>query len=88
LIDSRHEPQENDLEFMNYMGEHGIAFAMVFTKADKLSRKQLEKNLAHYKEEMLKTWEVLPPLFVTSASTKSGRDEVLGFIQNIVKGSK
>ena len=88
LIDSRHEPQANDLEFMNFMGEHGIPFAMVFTKADKLSRKQLDKNLAHYKDEMLKSWEVLPPLFVTSAGTKLGRDEVLGFIENIVKGSK
>ena len=88
LIDSRHKPQANDLEFMNYMGEHGIPFAMVFTKADKLSRRQLEKNLTDYKSEMLKTWEVLPPLFVTSAGTKLGRDEVLGFIENIVKGSK
>jgi GTP-binding protein len=88
LIDSRHEPQANDLEFMNYMGENEIPFAMVFTKIDKLSRKQLEKNLTHYKEVMLKTWEVLPPLFVTSASTKFGRDDVLGFIDNIVKDSK
>jgi GTP-binding protein len=88
LIDSRHAPQANDLEFMNYMGEFGIPFAMVFTKADKLSRKQLDKNLAFYKNEMLKAWEVLPPLFVTSAGTKMGRDEVLGFIQNIVKDSK
>jgi len=88
LLDSRHEPQANDLEFMNYMGEHGIPFAMVFTKTDKLSRKQLDKNLTHYKEEMLKTWEVLPPLFVTSSGTKLGRDEVLGFIDDIVKKSK
>lgn len=88
LIDSRHEPQANDLEFMNYMGENGIPFSMVFTKADKLSRKQLDKNLSHYKAEMLKTWEVLPPLFVTSAGAKLGRDEVLGFIDNIVKDSK
>lgn len=88
LIDSRHAPQANDLEFMNYMGEFGIPFAMVFTKADKLSRKQLDKNIDFYKNEMLKAWEVLPPLFVTSASTKMGRDEVLGFIQNIVKESK
>lgn len=87
LIDSRHTPQANDLEFMNYMGEHGIPFAMIFTKADKLSRKQLDKNLTHYKNEMLKTWEELPPLFVTSSDTKMGRDEVLGFIENIVNRS-
>jgi len=88
LIDSRHEPQANDLEFMNFMGENGIPFAMIFTKADKLSRKQLDKNLTHYKDEMLKTWEQLPPLFVTSSGTKLGRDEVLGFIGNIVQKSK
>ena len=87
LIDSRHTPQANDLEFMNYMGEHGIPFAMIFTKADKLSRKQLDKNLTHYKQEMLKTWEELPPLFVTSSDTKMGRDEVLGFIEDIVNRS-
>jgi len=88
LIDSRHEPQANDLEFMSYMGQHGIPFAMVFTKADKLSRRQLDKNLTSYKNEMLKTWEELPPLFVTSAGTKLGREEVLGFIENIVSDSK
>jgi len=88
LIDSRHEPQANDLEFMNFMGENGIPFAMVFTKADKLSRKQLEKNLTIYKDQMLQSWEVLPPIFVTSSDTKLGRDEVLGFIENIVKESK
>ena len=88
LIDSRHEPQANDLEFMNFMGENGIPFAMVFTKADKLSRKQLEKNLTIYKDQMLQSWEVLPPLFVTSSGTKLGRDEVLGFIENVVKESK
>jgi GTP-binding protein len=87
LIDSRHTPQANDLEFMTYMGEQGIPFAMVFTKADKLSRKQLDKNLTHYKTEMLKTWEELPPVFVTSAGTKLGRDEVLDFIGKIVKDS-
>lgn len=84
LIDSRHKPQANDLEFISYMGHHGIPFAMVFTKADKLSSRQLDKNLTDYKNEMLKTWEELPPLFVTSASTKSGRNEILGFIENVL----
>lgn len=84
LIDSRHKPQANDVEFMNYLGYNEIPFAMVFTKADKLSRKQLDKNLTIYKEEMLKTWEELPPLFVTSSGTKLGRDELLGFIDKIV----
>ena len=85
LIDSRHEPQALDLEFMNWMGLNGIPFAMVFTKTDKLSRKQLDKNLLDYKTEMLKTWEELPPLFVTSAETKQGREEVLGFIGDIIR---
>jgi len=84
LIDSRHQPQANDVEFMNYLGYNEIPFAMVFTKADKLSRRQLEKNIADYKIEMLKTWEELPPVFVTSSGTKLGRDELLGFIDNII----
>jgi len=84
LIDSRHKPQANDLEFMNYLGHHEIPFAMVFTKADKLSRRQLDKNIADYKNEMLETWEELPPLFITSSGTKQGRDELLGFIDHIV----
>jgi GTP-binding protein len=88
LIDSRHKPQTNDLEFMNDMGNRGIPFAMVFTKADKLSRRQLEKNLTDYKIEMLRNWEELPPLFVTSAGTKLGRDELLEFIGNIVQESE
>jgi GTP-binding protein len=88
LIDSRHTPQANDLEFMSFMGHHGIPFAMVFTKADKLSRRQLEKNLSHYKNEMLNSWEELPPLFVTSSGTNLGRDELLGFIENVVNNSK
>jgi GTP-binding protein len=87
LIDSRHEPQALDLEFMNWMGLNGIPFAMVFTKTDKLSRKQLEKNLATYKTEMLKTWEELPTLFVTSAETKQGRGEVLGFIADVIQST-
>ena len=84
LIDSRHKPQANDLEFMNYLGHNEIPFAMVFTKADKLSRRQLDKNITDYKNEMLETWEELPPLFITSSGTKQGRDELLGFIDHIV----
>ena len=84
LIDSRHKPQANDLEFMNYLGYNEIPFAMVFTKADKLSRRQLDKNISDYKNEMLETWEELPPLFITSSGTKQGRDELLSFIDHIV----
>ena len=88
LIDSRHKPQANDVEFMNYLGYNEIPFAMVFTKADKLSRKELDKNLTVYKDEMLKTWEELPPLFVTSSGNKLGRVELLAFIDNIVSPTK
>ena len=88
LIDSRHRPQANDVEFMNFLGINGIPFAMVFTKADKLSRRQLERNITEYKNEMLKTWEELPPLFITSSGNKTGRDELLGFIENIVNSAE
>jgi len=69
---------------MNYLGYNEIPFAMVFTKADKLSRRQLDKNISDYKNEMLETWEELPPLFITSSGTKQGRDELLSFIDHIV----
>jgi len=84
LIDVRHEPQQLDLEFMTWMGVNEVPFAMVFTKADKLTRNQLSRNIARYKEEMLKSWEELPPLFVSSAETREGRDDLLDFIEQIV----
>jgi GTP-binding protein len=87
LIDIRLEPQEIDLDFMNWLGVSGIPFAMVFTKADKLGKTQVDKNLAAYRREMLKSWEELPPQFVTSATSETGRDEILDFIQQINDGS-
>ena len=84
LIDSRHEPQKSDLEFMTWLGNNEVPFAMVFTKSDKLPRNRLEKNLVIYREEMLKSWEELPSLFVSSSETGAGRDELLNFIENIV----
>lgn len=83
LIDSRLEPQKNDIEFMEWCGQKGLAFSMVFTKTDKLSKVNLQKNLAFYKKEMLKSWEELPPLFITSSTTNVGRDEVLNYIEEI-----
>ena len=68
LLDSRLDPQQIDLEFMNWCGEKQIPFSMVFTKIDKLSSTALQKNLAKYKKEMLKYWEALPPVFTTSAT--------------------
>ena len=83
LIDSRLEPQQIDMEFMNWCGEKQIAFSMVFTKIDKLSSTSLQKNLAKYKKEMLKHWEELPPMFTTSATSKFGKEKLLNYIENI-----
>lgn len=83
LIDCRLEPQQIDLEFMNWCGEKGIAFSMVFTKMDKVSSTVLQKNLAKYKKEMLKYWEELPPVFTTSAESKFGREKLLNYIERI-----
>lgn len=83
LLDSRLEPQKIDLEFMNWCGEKGIPFSMVFTKIDKLSSSALQKNLALYKKEMLKYWEELPPVFVTSSTSSFGREKLLNYIEAI-----
>ncbi len=83
LIDSRLEPQKIDIEFMNWCGEKGIPFSMVFTKIDKLSSTVLQKNLVKYKKEMLKFWEELPPVFTTSATSKFGREKLLNYIESI-----
>lgn len=80
LLDSRHEPQKIDLEFMNWCGEKQLPFSMVFTKTDKLSSTQLQKNLAKYKKEMVKYWSELPPVFVTSSESKLGREKMMNYI--------
>ncbi len=83
LIDSRHEPQKIDLEFMQFLGENGIPFAIIFTKADKLGGATLNKNITKYKKELLKTWENVPTNFITSAETAMGKDDVLQFIDQV-----
>ncbi len=83
LIDSRHDPQRIDLEFMEWLGENGVPFSIVFTKADKLSKSRLSSNISHYLHELSRQWEELPPYFVTSAETRQGRDELLGYIEQI-----
>lgn len=85
LLDSRLEPQKIDLEFMDWLGENGISFVMVFTKMDKLSKKKFNDNMNHYKEEMGKHWDELPQCFYTSAEKKEGRKELLTFIQEASK---
>jgi len=83
LIDIRHKPQKIDLDFMQKLGENGIPFSIIFTKADKIKANQINKNIAVYQNVMLQTWEEMPTYFITSASHKTGRDELLHFIQQI-----
>lgn len=81
LVDSRHTPQKIDLEFIQWCGESGIPFSIVFTKADKMKPGALTKNVEDYKNELLKTWADLPELYVTSAEKKEGGEDILNFIQ-------
>ena len=83
LIDCRHEPQNIDLEFIEWLGENGIPFSIIFTKADKLTRTALANNIATYKKRLLEEWEELPPIFITSAESKTGREELLQYINEI-----
>jgi GTP-binding protein len=85
LVDSRHAPIQSDLDFMQNVGMLNIPFAIVFTKTDKLKPAQLEDNLSKYKDRLNKEWEELPPLFLTSATTRLGQDDVLSYIEKINK---
>ena len=85
LVDIRHEPQPIDLEFMTWLGEHMIPFSIIFTKADKLKPKAIERNIKAYESILLETWEEMPNYFVTSASKAIGRDELLDYIDSINK---
>ena len=81
LLDSRLDPQKVDMEFMEWMGENGIPFVMVFTKTDKLNQTKFSKNMKHYEKVMLEIWEELPPRFYTSSVNKSGTEEILTFVE-------
>ncbi|UAB81485.1 YihA family ribosome biogenesis GTP-binding protein [Marixanthomonas sp. SCSIO 43207] len=83
LVDCRHQPQPIDLEFMEWLGEQQFPFAIIFTKADKLKPKALERNIKEYQEKMLETWIEMPQYFVTSSSNTIGREEVLHYIDQI-----
>lgn len=85
LLDCRHEPQKIDLEFIEWAGENGVPFALVFTKADKLSKGKLASNIEAYKQTLLESWEELPPIFITNSEAKEGRDELLNYIEDINK---
>ena len=83
LVDIRLEPQKIDLDFIEWLGMSSIPFAIVFTKADKLSVGKASANVEAYKKKLLETWEELPPLFLTSSEKRQGRDDVLGYIEQI-----
>lgn len=83
LVDLRHEPQKIDREFMQWLGENAVPFAIIFTKADKLKPLAIERNIETYRQIMLEDWEEFPPYFVTSAQSKLGKDELLGYIDQI-----
>ncbi|WP_279122921.1 ribosome biogenesis GTP-binding protein YihA/YsxC [Bacteroides acidifaciens] len=85
LIDSRLEPQKIDLEFIEWLGENGIPFAIIFTKADKLKGGRLKMNINSYLRELGKQWEELPPHFISSSEDRTGRTEILDYIENINK---
>ena len=83
LIDSRHEPQPIDMEFMQWLGENNVPFCIIFTKADKMKPKALERNINFYQEKMLESWEEMPQFFISSATSKLGQDEILDYIEAI-----
>ena len=85
LIDSRHEPQKIDMEFIEWLGENAVPFGIIFTKADKLGRGRLTENVKKFLDTLSEQWEELPPHFITSSLDRSGRDEVLDYIDSINK---
>ena len=85
LIDSRLEPQKIDLEFMEWLGENGIPFSIIFTKADKLKGGRLNTHINEYLEQLKEQWEELPPYFITSSENRMGRKELLDYIESINK---
>ena len=83
LVDSRHKPQKIDIEFITWLGENGVPFSIVFTKLDKLGNTAGLRNIEEYKQALLEKWEELPPVFVTSSVDGRGREELLGYIEQI-----
>ncbi len=85
LVDSRLEPQRIDLNFIELLGENGIPFGIIFTKADKLSEAQLNRNITAYKSRLSEQWEELPPMLVSSSEKRRGREEILAFIEECLQ---
>ena len=88
LIDCRHEPLDIDLSFMEWLGNNGVPFSIIFTKTDKLGKNKLIDNIRNYKEKQMEVWEELPPIFLTSSFSITGRDEVLDYIASIIDDLK
>ena len=84
LIDSRHSPQKIDIEFMNFLGENSVPFTIVLTKIDKQTANKTNENLRNYKNELLKYWEELPQIILTSAEKKQGLEELMDSIKSII----
>ena len=83
LVDIRHEPQQIDLNFMQWLGEHQIPFSIIFTKSDKRKPKAIERNVAHYQSTLNKSWEELPKHFITSSASYEGKEQLLNYIDSI-----
>ncbi len=83
LVDSRHEAQKIDMEFIEWLGENGVPFSIVFTKVDKLGKEAARRNVQRYCDTLLESWEELPPIFVTSSETGQGREELLDYIEQL-----
>ena len=88
LVDVRLEPQKIDLEFINWLGQSGIPFCILFTKADKLSQQKVQLSVEAYKRKLSETWEEMPPMIVTSSEDRRGRDELLDYIDSVNKKLK
>lgn len=88
LIDIRLAPQPIDVEFINWLGENGIPFSLIFTKADKLSGNKCQQSVARYKRTLRQTWEQLPPMFITSSLKNQGREEVLNYIEEVLSAAR
>jgi GTP-binding protein len=86
LVDSRHEPQKPDLDFMEWLGISQIPFTIIFTKTDKLKPEELKTNLKKYEDKMFETWETMPGYYISSAETGAGTEEILGYIELLNKG--
>lgn len=83
LIDIRHEPQRKDLDFLTFLGENGVPFVIVFTKADKITKSRQLTNVEQYMSVLTEQWEELPPYFITSAQSRQGREELLDYIDSV-----